>query len=324
MKTRTPISSPSDQRWAFRRRGHNRPVVLRWLLVTVLLPSFACHRSTSGLDTRRVSSPADRKNVRARTHAHFARATFFKPGDIPDGGLPFDLAPLIVQEVSSSTGSPADRFGSWSTDETSDAGHAGFDADRPAVYWHESRTELGQGGSFDQFSYVWWYPALALDDPPLPAGIRITVDEGAFPLAWEVLTRDGWVRSVYVAESVERRAEARFGGPLSGRRHAIEPSVADAPDVVVARVLADGPAPMGPFVYLTTSPRKIATLICRCMPSQADEFVETGYYELVPLSRLLRIGFTPVERFPFVQSEREDGFSETGGPSALQHLRWPE
>ena len=334
MKMRTPTSSPSDRRRADRRRRHDRLIVFRWLLFAALLPGSACQHSTSGVDTRRVSSPADRQRVRVRTQAHFERAMFLKPGDIPEGGLPFDLAPLIVQEVSSSTGPRAGRFGSWSVRETPDAGQPRFDADRPVVYWHESRVDLGQGGLSDQFSYIWWYLDLVPDDPPLPAGIRITVDENAFPLAWEVLTRDGWLRSVYVAESIERLAEARFGGPLPGRSHSIEPTVADAPDIVVARVLSDGPVPMGPFVYLTASPTKIATLTCRCMPSQADEFIETGYYELLPLSRLLEIGFTPMDRFPFVRLECMDtsrndderieaGLSGVGEESALKRLRWP-
>ena len=343
MKMRTPTSSPSDPGApgpVFRRRGHDRLIVFRWLILAALLPNSACQRSTSGVGTRGVGGPLagdgaarfadDRERVRGRTQAHFERALFLKPGEIPDGGLPFDLAPLIVQGVSASSGDERVRFGSWSME----AGRRVFDSNRPAVYWHESRIDLGLGGSYAQFSYIWWYPALVPDDPPAPEGIRITVDESAFPLVWEVLTADGWVLSVYVAESLEQRAQARFGGPLPGRSHAIEPSVGDAPGVVVARVLSDGPVPMGPFVYLTTSPRKIATLICRCMPSQVDEFVETGYYELVPLDRLLEIGLTPMDRFPFVRLECTDGSrndderdeggsSGVGGESVLQLLRWP-
>ncbi|MFH1109147.1 MAG: hypothetical protein V1790_08145 [Planctomycetota bacterium] len=59
------------------------------------------------------------------------------------------------------------------------------------------------------------------------------------------------------------------------------------PDVVVARLIDDGPAPMGPYVYLNAPPgRAVTTVLCRCSPSQVEAFIETRYYDLVPLETI--------------------------------------
>jgi hypothetical protein len=55
-----------------------------------------------------------------------------------------------------------------------------------------------------------------------------------------------------------------------------------APDVIVARVIDDGPIPMGPIVYLSAETRQVSTLICRCMPAQARRLLVTGTYNLRP------------------------------------------
>ena len=55
-------------------------------------------------------------------------------------------------------------------------------------------------------------------------------------------------------------------------------------------VLDDGPVPMGPIVYLEAGTRLVGTIICRCMPSQVDEFTETPYYDLLPLDDLAESG----------------------------------
>ena len=55
-----------------------------------------------------------------------------------------------------------------------------------------------------------------------------------------------------------------------------------APDVIVARVIEDGPVPMGPIVYLSAGTRQVSTLICRCMPAQARKLLATRTYDLLP------------------------------------------
>ena len=63
----------------------------------------------------------------------------------------------------------------------------------------------------------------------------------------------------------------------------------------VARVLDDGPTPMGPFVYLQAATRSVKTLLCRCMPSQAEHFVADEYYQLLPIDYLSGIGVERLE-----------------------------
>ena len=70
---------------------------------------------------------------------------------------------------------------------------------------------------------------------------------------------------------------------LPGRRFWIERSLASAPETVVARVIDDGPTPMGPILYLTVDSQEIVTLICRCMDAQADEVVGGGIYGIATL-----------------------------------------
>ena len=74
-----------------------------------------------------------------------------------------------------------------------------------------------------------------------------------------------------------------YPAPLPGRRFWVERAVADTPGVVVARILEDGPTPMGPIVYLKSVSRDVSTVICRCMNAQASEVVGTSTYRLATL-----------------------------------------
>jgi hypothetical protein len=69
--------------------------------------------------------------------------------------------------------------------------------------------------------------------------------------------------------------------------------VSEAPDTVVARVIEDGPMAAGPVVYLYAGTRNFATLICRCMNSQAKEVAAQDEYVLTRLNADSR-----VPRFP--------------------------
>jgi hypothetical protein len=85
----------------------------------------------------------------------------------------------------------------------------------------------------------------------------------------------------FVSQNLEAAAVAEFGKPLPSRRYAIERSVEEVPEVVVARVLDDSPVAMGPIVYLSAGTRAVSTLICRCMPAQASRLLATRTYELL-------------------------------------------
>jgi hypothetical protein len=165
-----------------------------------------------------------------------------------------------------------------------------LDQSRPAVYWQADTVQLARRGHL-RFSYVWCYSisesygsnrgpgaesGLALQ------GIRITLNSAGRPALWEVLADSSRAELIFVSHSLESAALAEFGKPLPGRHYAIECSVEKAPNVIVARVIDDGPVAMGPIVYLSAGTRTVSTLICRCMPVQVKKLLATGTYDLLP------------------------------------------
>ncbi len=207
-------------------------------------------------------------------------------------GLEMTFAPLIVQEVDGGVG-PTDptQFGAI----VGEVGGPRVDSSRPAVYAGTFTTRIN-GVDHDQVVYFWRYPSRPHEPQCVSRegrGVRITLGSDGFPLVWEALSTATDTRELYVSESLERAAADKFGGPLPGRQYAVERPGDEVRNVVIARVLDDGPVPMGPYVYLNAPPeRAITTVLCRCMPSQVREFVETGYYDLVPLETVKEWGDT--------------------------------
>jgi hypothetical protein len=119
-------------------------------------------------------------------------------------------------------------------------------------------------------------------------GVRLTLNSVGRPAIWEVLEDSSGAGLVFVSQSLEAAAAARFGKALPGRRFAIERSTQAAPKVVVARVIDDGPVGMGPIVYLSAGTRTVSTLICRCMPAQVKTLRTTAAYDLLPLPAIPR------------------------------------
>lgn len=108
----------------------------------------------------------------------------------------------------------------------------------------------------------------------------MTLGNRGYAVVWDMLSSDSTERLMFVSKPVEQAAIKQFGDPLPGRQFAVEPPLEEHPEVVVPRVVGDGPQPMGPFVYLDSAARSVSTLICRCEPSQVDAFPESGHYHL--------------------------------------------
>lgn len=229
--------------------------------------------------------------IRMRAELEYSSAVFFKP-DEPSLGTPAgDLAPLIVQQVLSVSPAAvlADRFGLL---HTSAPGHFNVDKTRPVIYWSRRTTEIN-GQSCEQTTYLWSYDSedgSQIAAMPSFQGVRITLDAAGFPCIWEVLNDDSGLRLIFVSSAVERAAAQQHGPPLPGRRFSVERCPDQHPNVVVPRLLDDGPVPMGPWVYLEAGTRSVTTLLCRCSPSQVDDFVESTYYELMPLEAITLMG----------------------------------
>jgi hypothetical protein len=221
-------------------------------------------------------------DIYQRATNEFAEACFFKPAEAKTNDLAFMLAPLILQEVSRATEllSQADRFGALSLTN----GFLVLDRSRPAIYWQADTVRL-KGKEHVRFAYVWCYSSGASgqgESGLALQGIRIMLNSAGRPVIWEVLADSSGAELIFVSQSLEAAALAEFGKALPARRYAIERSVAEAPRVIVARALDDGPVAMGPFVYLSAGTRTVSTLICRCMPAQAKKLLATSAYDLLP------------------------------------------
>jgi hypothetical protein len=235
----------------------------------------------------------------------FERAQLLKPREETNLHLAFQLAPLIMQEVCEPNSIPSP--GLTATLSPSDGERAGvrgrIEIAPGRVFFQPGLVQLN-GRDHVELTYWWFYDAAkkpAERRPPTRRGpdvrplkragaetgapiqgVRLTLNTNGLPVIYEVLGQRGGVTQIYVGESVEAAARAEFGPALPGRQHAVERSLDDAPEVVVPRVIDDPPAVMGPILYLRAGTHEVATLICRCMDSQAKTLAGQSFYELVP------------------------------------------
>lgn len=243
------------------------------------------------------SSAAD--ELRGRATNWFGEAVLHKPIADQTNDSIFTFSPLMLQEIPG-RGEGGDRKGRSVEDDLFGRlclsnGVLVVDTSKPTVYGFEDSLQLS-GTTHGRVTYVWCYaaqPAAGSRGALAFQGVRITLGTNGLPAIWEVLAAPDPFRILFVAQSLELAARARFGAPLPHRRFAAEQCVNLASNAVVARVLDDGPVPMGPIVYLTAGKRAVSTVICRCMPAQAAKLVATRSFELVrieaPAARLLAL-----------------------------------
>jgi hypothetical protein len=219
------------------------------------------------------TSPDRYDAIYLRANARFGNTVLWKPDAAPDRAPAATFAPLLVQEILS--GEP-------------------FAVDAEPVRWVSAQTNriTIHGRLHDQLSYVWSHPS-ASSNAPAAQGVRVTLDGAGRPAIWEVLTDPSEAQVLFVSQSLEAAARAAFGPPLPGRRFAVECSPAQAPETVVARVIEDGPTPMGPVLYLRAGTHDVSTLICRCMPSQAETIQAQRNYRLILAPVPGMLGFPP-------------------------------
>ncbi len=273
-------------------------------VVRVPAPSGAAERTLPPSATQLVE----------RSTRSFKRALFYKPRENGEEAIEWTYAPLIVQEVDDGwDANPTEPFGALTP--------GAKDRRRPAVYVATSTARLG-GREHDQVTYAWRYPPRGPRESCLKdtgvRGVRLTLGADGMPLVWEALSTEEQRHLLFVSQSLEEAAKREFGDPLPRRTFSVERAVAEARDVVVVRVIDDGPVPMGPYVYLSTVPRRdITTVLCRCSPSQVDEFVATGYYDLLPMET--------TENGPPDQGQHPQAPPAVRWPEPLDlQLRWPK
>lgn len=203
----------------------------------------------SPLAAETVSEDA-RREAYLRAEAFFESGRLWKPTGQPEDSVPFRYAPLILTE-----GGADHPF-------------------TPKVLFAIRQVRLGDR-SYRSVEYSWKHGER-------PQGVRIVLGDDDYPLLWEVLHDSAGLRPVFVATELEGTAFGAHGPPLAGRSWSIEPAVETAPELVVPRTVDPGPVPMGPFVYVGREGYDVATVICRCMPSQVGEITASLDYRLAP------------------------------------------
>ena len=260
----------------------------------VAVASGLCAWSCARLGVPLVQANLPPAAIYQRGTNQFAQADFYKPAEAKTNEPAYALAPLILQEVAGA-GEPLsqpDRFGTLNLSN----GLWALDRSPPCVYWHADVVTIG-GKARARLAYLWFYPGATArlrrapcreasdqgDGSLVVQGVRLTLNSAGQPVIWETLTDSSGARLIFVSQSLEAAAAARFGKALPGRRYAVERSITEAPDVIVARVIDDGPVAMGPIIYLSAGTRSVSTLICRCMPAQVKTLRTTTTYDLLPL-----------------------------------------
>lgn len=209
--------------------------------------------------------------LRTRAEAHFQQAFYLKPAETNIATTQaWQLAPLFIIETPS-TQAPSDLPAP---------------AARPQVFFQPGHTML-TGARHEQMTYWWTYPKnpRAQRDDLSTQGVRITLDSAGQPVIWETLADTSGAQIIFAAQSLETQVVREFGTPLEGRRFAVERALADAPNVVVVRVIEDGPVTMGPIVYLRAGTCDVTTVICRCMEAQVHDLVGQQEYDLVSATK---------------------------------------
>ena len=263
-------------------------------LIPVAFALLLCGCATSH-ETQFRLAEAIRTEIYHQTEAQFDNGTFLKPREAAGTETAFKLAPLVVQEIhpttktnqsapASSTPSTNDALMNFTRSEASIHGRT---YQQWTYFWRSSawnRSARGHQNPVDpeQFTSSRHRKSQKSNSGPLPIqGIRITLNKAGNPVIWEVLSDTSGAEIIFVAQSVEAAGASQFGPPLPGRRHSTEIESTNAPLAVVARVIEDGPTPIGPMVYSRAGTRNISAVLCRCMPSQVKQLVRVRYYRLV-------------------------------------------
>jgi hypothetical protein len=257
---------------------------LKYILWTLCIVT-GCVRTG---ETPEPSPGMDRSSLRqareaayVRTERKFERALFWSPDPQSIAGDQRWMSPLIVEELDPLRGDdpPISGFGRLIADAT---GHFTADPDEPTVYHGTESVEI-RGTDFVQSTYLWFYPTLQLGGDVGWRGFRMLLDRRGYAIVWEILSSETELRVLFVSKPIEDAARRQYGSALPGRCWVVEPCVQQHADLVVARIVGDGPQPMGPFLYLDYPARRVSTLICRCEPSQVDLFPDSRLYWLAEL-----------------------------------------
>ncbi len=244
-------------------------------------------------------------DVYARAGRQLAGVHYLKPAEGAEG-LPARLAPLLFLQGAanhSELSEYPDRPG------TLIPGDRQYVDMRQATVYFSTGALTTSNGSLPQITYAWRYQMPEKKGKPIKRlhwqGIRLTLDSHGNPVIWEVLNESSKRQVLFVSRRLEDKAVAHHRKPAPGRRYAIELPLSAAPNTVVARVIDDGPVPMGPAVYVAQGTRDIITVLCRCMPPQFTKVLSTSNYSIAPdVSTQTNFRFESTGALPLSQALR--------------------
>lgn len=235
-----------------------------WRVSTALALAFLTGCATPKLPHGNGSglSHSTRSSIYARMELELPDSVLVKPHAPGADTNAFNLAPLFLRET------PGKLFQALPI-ELIGATSASMPATNETVLCYTSTVQLS-GRLHQQMTYEWFYPGSNQEafGGISRQGIRMTLDSDGAPAIWEILEDPTGGDIIFVSDWVEASARRAHGTPLPDRRFSVERGLAQAPSTVVARVIDEGPLPMGPIVYLRADTQEIGTITCRCMPPQ--------------------------------------------------------
>ncbi len=216
--------------------------------------------------------------IDAPDDVQFARGIFLKPGmDADENDV--RMAPLFVCELN--VKSPVEFLGGIGNADGSLSESPG-----PTVYLFEDFLEI-DGVAYHRSAHLWAYSDAKSDgtaDGTALGCVQVISNRESMPVLWHVFDSEpANLDVVYIAQSVEQAAKREHGAPLRGRRFAVETWV-ESSQVRVGRLIEDGPEAMGPMVYISHSPHRVAALSCRCMDSQVKAIEDARFYRLMRMT----------------------------------------
>jgi len=252
---------------------------------------------------------ADKGATERSTTAQFDHTRVYSPGTTPPP-TPAELqdadvatlariyAPVFVQEINPQADYPArdDRIGRvYLTGSPTDITVKIDDAD-PVVYWAHATARV-RDQRYDQLIYVAWYPArpaLSAGDPQ--AGridgvvIRVTLDSQRRPAVYEFVRTCGCYHTLWVAEFVEKAAEAEYHAPLPNMAYAVQRPTDNRHELFMPAIVPDdGTHVTEPVVTVNAGQHLVLTVDTAENTDPGASADERVTYRLEPYSDLTHL-----------------------------------
>lgn len=218
---------------------------------------------------------------RDRAEQSIDRAVFYKPDPACASADVIGMSPLIVMARTSPSDGRSQRPPRLTSVRVANAKLVPGD-DPPSVFVVTRDVDI-RGVIVRQWTFVWWTLPGDGGDPVLTV-LRMTLDPRNRPMTWEAVDPRRATVGVFIARSLEQAAASTSGQGPRTRAPALQRGQPDPP-IELARVLADGPVPMGPMVY-GDDRGAVYSVACRCMPSQVRHITGNVYYHLRQLDDL--------------------------------------